>query len=247
MRRTKTIQFERLLDGPEAELQRAVELNLPTIFPRRARHLALVLGSLRLGAGRPDILLASFDEHVVHLSKVNRQAQSLLPFLRVSKPATAKTIANRLGRNLKSVERALAQLLKARIVTRARTTYSLSRRWRTIVPDIVAVEIKVGNWRRGLVQAARNRIFAHRSYLGLPESVARRVKRNKLFRAFGVGIIGIAPSGRIHIAKEARRAKPRVWSYYFALANEAAVHLSRSRHRAVRRVDRRSKRAVSRI
>jgi len=87
-----------------------------------------------------------------------------------------------------------------RVVTQKGASYSLSRRWRTIIPDIVAVEIKVHNWRRGLGQAARNRIFSHRSYLGLPESVAKRVRKDKLFGTFGIGIIGIAPSGRIRIA-----------------------------------------------
>jgi DNA-binding Lrp family transcriptional regulator len=247
MRRTKTIQFERLLDGPEAKLQGAVEAHLSTIFPRRQKHLALVLGSLTLGAGRPDILLASFDEHVTRLSKVDRHARALLPYLQLARPASAKTLARRLGLSVKSVDRALAQLVEARIATQKRTTYSLSRRWQTIIPDIVAVEIKVGNWRRGLSQAARNRIFAHRSYLGLPETVARRVKTDKLFRTFGVGIIGIAPSGRVHIVKAARRTRPKVWSYYFALASEAASHLSRSRSRAIRRANRGRKGSISRL
>lgn len=247
MRRTNTIQFERLLEGPEADLQRAVEANLSAIFPQQRKHLALVLGSFTLGAGRPDILLASFDEQVTRLSEVDPQAHALLPYLRLAKRATAKTVAHRLGRSLKSTERALSQLVEARIASRRGATYSLTRRWQTIIPDIVAVEIKVGNWRRGLAQAARNRIFAHRSYLGLPESIARRVRKDKLFRAFGVGIIGITSSGRIHIVRAARRTKPKVWSYYFALASKAAAHLSRSRSRAVRRVNRRRKRAISQL
>jgi hypothetical protein len=123
MRRTKTIQFERLLEGPEADLQRAVEANLSAIFPQRRKHIALVLGSLTLGAGRPDILLASFDEQVTRLSKVDPQAHALLPYLRLATRATAKTIARRLGRSLKSVDRALSQLVEVRIATRKRATY----------------------------------------------------------------------------------------------------------------------------
>ena len=247
MRRTKLIQIERLLDGPEAQLQRAVEQGLSTIFPRRASRPALVLGSLSLGAGRPDILLASFDERVTDLSKVSPQARALLPYLRMTKQVTAKTVADRSGRSLQAIDHALCQLVDARIVTRRGRAFALSRRWRTIVTDIVAVEIKVQNWRRGLAQAARNQIFAHRSYLALPEPVAQRIKADKLFRIFGVGIVGITPSGRIRIVRAARRTKPKVWSYYFAIANEAAMRLSRSRHRAIRRVDRRRKKAISRV
>jgi hypothetical protein len=73
------------------------------------------------------------------------------------------------------------------------------------------------------------------------------VKKDKLFGDFGVGIIGIAPSGRLHIAKAARRTKPKVWSYYFALANEAAVHLSRSRRRVLHSANRRRKRTIPRV
>jgi hypothetical protein len=247
MRRTKTIQFERLLEGPEAKLQRAVEANLSAIFPRRRKDLVLVLGSLTLGAGRPDILLARFDEQVTRLSNVDPQARTLLPYLRSAKRTTAQGIARRLRRSLSFVERALAQLVEARIVTRKRAIYSLSQRWRAIIPDIVAVEIKVDNWRRGISQAARNRIFSHRSYLGLPESIAWRIRTDKLFKTFGIGIIGIAPSGQVQIVRAARRTKPKVWSYYFALASEAATHLSRSRRCAIHRVDRRRKRAVSKL
>jgi len=83
--------------------------------------------------------------------------------------------------------------------------------------------------------------------LGIPESIAQRIRRDKLFQTFGIGIIGIAPSGQVQIVRAARRTKPKVWSYYFALASEAAAHLSRSRSRAVHNVDRRRKRAVSKL
>lgn len=61
---------------------------------------------------------------------------------------------------------------------------------------IFAFEAKLQGWRNALTQAHRNRCFAHRSYVVLPESTALRALRFQAeFRRRGVGICLVSDAG----------------------------------------------------
>lgn len=54
---------------------------------------------------------------------------------------------------------------------------------------VLAFEAKLKSWRAALTQAYRNKCFAHRSYVLLPEKIAyRALKYTPEFRRRGVGI-----------------------------------------------------------
>ncbi|WP_457253602.1 hypothetical protein [Pedococcus sp. P5_B7] len=60
--------------------------------------------------------------------------------------------------------------------------------------DLVAVELKLSNWRRALAQAVRYRIFAERSYVAMPyERVGELLIREA--RRVGVGVLAVAVTG----------------------------------------------------
>lgn len=54
--------------------------------------------------------------------------------------------------------------------------------------DIIAVELKLRNWKRAVWQAVHNRQIATRSYIAVPEGSAPHVDRAML-RSLGVGLI----------------------------------------------------------
>jgi hypothetical protein len=237
------VQYGHLRAGPEAALQRCVESSLHSLFPQRDR-LVWTAGSVPLGAGRPDIVLTACAPQIVALTDVDLKEHALLAYLRAVGRARPDTISARLGRSLKAVKRSLSSLVEANIIIFDRGNYALSDGWRSILPEIITIEVKVDDWRRALAQASRNRIFAHRSFIALPEKTAERIKPQGVFRGLGIGILAVGSEGDVRVVRRARRAMPKVWSYYYSLASMAAAHFNGDEC-AVQRADRKRKGAVS--
>ncbi len=243
MQTVEPVQYRPLRAGPEATLQRAVEGRLLSLFPQQDR-LLWTAGSVPLGAGRPDIVLTACEPQVMALSDVDVTSRAMMAYLRAVGRARSETISARLGKSLKSIERSLSSLVEADIIIVDRGSYALSDGWRAVLPEIVTIEVKVGDWRKAVAQAARNRIFAHRSFVALPEQVTDRVKAEMIFRDLGIGLLAVEPDGDVHVVRRARRATPKVWSYYYSLAFMAAEHLN-GEGRGVHHPNRQRKNAVS--
>lgn len=60
--------------------------------------------------------------------------------------------------------------------------------WMPIAKEIIAIEAKMRDWRRGFVQANRYRAFADRVYLALPVEIAHLVDK-RLLKKHNVGLI----------------------------------------------------------
>lgn len=238
-----TKNFRPARPGPELVLQQAVQTSLRDLFAQGDRLMWAGV-SLPVGAGEPDIVLTACQPEIIALSKANVDANELLAYLRAVGRVKIETVSRRLGKSVDKLERALAPLTEAGVVVFERGGYLLGKTWRTVLPDIVTIEVKVSNWRRALAQAARNRIFAHRSFVALPERTALRVRNEPLFRELGVGILSVDSEGGVRIVRRARRSAPKVWSYYYSLACKAAEHLDEVSH-AVPRARRASKAVVS--
>ncbi|MFA5271131.1 MAG: hypothetical protein WC412_02170 [Candidatus Omnitrophota bacterium] len=60
--------------------------------------------------------------------------------------------------------------------------------WLPLAKDVIAIEAKLKNWKRGFLQANRYKVFANRSYLAVPKNIAHLVDK-ELLRKQGVGLI----------------------------------------------------------
>jgi hypothetical protein len=69
---------------------------------------------------------------------------------------------------------------------------------------LYAVEVKVVNWRHAVKQAALNQLFAHLSYVALPEEVVSRFddRRRSIFTRYNLGLIAVSGEARIEIEAE---------------------------------------------
>lgn len=218
-------EYRALRAGPETTLQRQVEHNLPDLFQHSDR-LVWTASSVPIGAGRPDIVVATYNPEVVVLSDVDVEANSVLAYLRAVGRARSETISARLGRNLKRIEKSLSLLADANVIIVDRGAYSLSAGWREVLPEVITIEVKVADWRRAVSQAARNRVFAHRSFVALPSEVADRVANAPPWTELGIGLIAIDVEGDVRVVRRPRRHLPRAWTYYYSLAFMAAEDLS---------------------
>ena len=210
-------QFRARREGPEASIQDVVVDNIPQLLnPTKDSWTA---ASLPLGAGIPDLVIVSYEPQVFALANVAVQDAQILAYLRVVGRARLDTIAQRMGGSPEILSRRLGNLVEAEAVVSSSNTFALAPVWREILPEIVTIEIKVSNWQRAVEQAARNRIFAHMSFVALPEKVAERVRTEPLLQRLGIGLISVADDNSATTIKKPRRGQPAVWTYYYQLAS----------------------------
>jgi DNA-binding Lrp family transcriptional regulator len=210
-------QFRARREGPEALIQDVVVENIPRLLkPTKDSWTA---ASLPLGAGIPDLVVVSYEPQVFALANVELEDAEILAYLRAVGKASLNTIAQRMGGSPSSLSRRLYNLVEAEAVVSCSNLFSLMPVWRKILPEIVTIEIKVANWQRAIEQAARNRIFAHMSFVALPERVSQRVRTEPIFRTLGIGLISVADDDNAVIVRKPRRKRPAVWTYYYQLAS----------------------------
>ena len=211
--------------GPEAAIENAVANRLCELFgasegPKWAG------ASVPIGAGLPDLLLAVCHPDVLALSKSETSTTEILAYLRAVSRASLETITQRVHQPRRRVTKCLDILLDACVVSNDKRGFFLSPVWRSILPDVVAIEAKVSNWRKACSQACRNRIFAHRSFVAFPTTLAQRTLVEPSLVPRGIGVLGVSAEGDVSVVRQANRNVPRVWSYYYQIASLAADHLS---------------------
>ena len=222
---TSLIEFRPRRAGPEAVIQDSVVESIPELF--RLGKNSWAAASVPLGAGMPDLVIVSYDPRVFALASVDMTDAHILAYLRAVGKARLGTIARRMGTSPEKLGSRLFNLVEAKAVATSADTFFLRPSWRRILPEIITVEIKVSKWQRAIEQAARNRIFAHLSYVALPENVARRILSEPLLRQVGIGLICVTDDGTVSVLRKPRRRRPIVWAYYYQLASILARSRSR--------------------
>jgi hypothetical protein len=213
--------------GPEADLQARLEVRLHSLFDM-GDELVWTGGAVPVGAGQPDIILAKCQPNILGLGSVRGASDVLLGYLRAVGYASPQTISRRIGRTDRQVAKLIDELTLAGILESQTKGVSLSEDWRDVLKDVIAIEVKVSDWRRAIHQAIRNTIVAHRSYIALPDSVAVRICEDQLARAHGIGILSISDNGCVKAIRRARKTQPKVWSYYYAVAHLASECFGRA-------------------
>ena len=216
-------------DGPEAEIENTIVREIHRFVPCRDYEL-WAAGSLPVGAGLPDLLIAEWKPQIMSLAKLAGSHVEVLAYLRAVTGARLDTIADRLVCPKEAIATSLKELIEAEVVFVKSGVFKLTLAWRDILPDIVTVEVKVRDWRKGFDQARRNHIFSHRSYVALPDRIAKRIRSSSVLRRNGIGLMSVTESFKIRVLKAARRRQPRVWSYYYRLAQLVAINLEENQH-----------------
>lgn len=225
-----TTRYGSLRPGPEAELQCILESHLSTVYQHHDLQDVLWSGgSVPVGAGSPDLIIASCRKEISRYDDVQTVSHIILGYLRSVGRAKTSTISNRVGLSSRSLETVLECLESNNILFVEGETVNLDPAWRDILRDVVAIEVKVSDWRKAISQAVRNKVLAHRSYIALPTTLARRVSEETILRTHGIGVIAISEDG-VNIVRRSRQSLPKVWAYYYALAHRAAQALDRQKH-----------------
>lgn len=176
----------------------------------------------------PDLLAATYQPQVTKIGSVSTKHISIIAYLRSVYQARLETIAQRVNFPITETSRCVEALLDVHIISRIENSYRLDDEWKEVLPEVVAIEVKVSDWKRGLQQAARNLLFSNKSFLALPLRTAARIKGDEFAESVGIGLIGIDDTGALRIVRRGRRGNPKVWSYYYGLAKTVGAGTRRS-------------------
>ena len=95
------------------------------------------------------------------------------------------------------------------------------------ISTIIAIELKVKNWKDAFRQAMNYQLWAKKSYIALPKNNIKMPLKNKnMFTEYGVGLISI--DGVCLIEIEARDSDHLNESYIIAAKNEINKHINGS-------------------
>jgi hypothetical protein len=125
----------------------------------------------------------------------------------------------------REIQKILEHLEEASVIRSTGDVVSLDESWRSVLPQVIAVEVKVSNWQSAVQQAARNQLFVHKSFVALPETIALRVRQDPLVQKMGVGLLAITEGNEVYLVRRARSSLPKIWAYYYGLAVAAGHQL----------------------
>lgn len=93
--------------------------------------------------------------------------------------------------------------------------------WIPIADEIIAIEAKLRDWKRGILQANRYKTFAHKVFLAFPLAQSHLVDRD-LLKRHNIGLILFDGKSEIKRAINPQKEKPLNW-YKFNLAPESIM------------------------
>ena len=107
-------------------------------------------------------------------------------------------------------QRAIQPLIEGGMLTVSREedpTYRATVEASDPFTELIAVELKLRDWRRGIAQAGRYRLFAECSYLAMPyeritEAATDQARRNR------IGVLGVSQDGGITVVLRAPSSSP---------------------------------------
>ena len=165
---------------------------------------------VNLGFGIADLVISRLA------SEVSAAAHELTYFdftiykiIETSKRITLEELRTASHSNPRTVQQTIKKLIAMSYVKRQDTILKISQRYRPVVKEAIAIEAKLRNWQRALLQAYRYRWFADLVYVVLDSRYVKQAQLNvHKFRDLGIGLASINVSGEIDIIYRPKKIKP---------------------------------------
>jgi hypothetical protein len=191
----------------------------------------LIVEEFEGGFGRPDLLLysaagAQTGGDVEALKKINPRFAPLLSSSASKKIQSLPDLAAATGSSKISARRIASELIKldrAHIIESKIQNFKIEPIKQPPFSQIVAIEAKLRDWRRALMQAYRYLQFSTQSWVLLDHKhSSSAIKHLALFKSYGVGLASFSTSGELYVHSMADTQKlsdgPLAWRTQALLA-----------------------------
>lgn len=159
------------------------------------------------GFGRPDLLLYSYPKKaspdIEALASINPRLAPLLSLMASRSVVSLSDLATISGTSLNSARRIAQELTDIGHLTKNKAPKrELQIRPIAAPPfsQVVAIEAKLRDWRRALVQAYRYLQFSNESWVVLDHrQISSALKMSELFRSSGIGLASFSTEGNLYV------------------------------------------------
>lgn len=167
-----------------------------------------------------DVVAGSFDDAAVR-RRMDAQVEPLTDWTAIvcaslcRDRAAIADVVDYVGLSRSGASRALAVAVDHGVIVREGRRFQLTDDWENPVCKLVAAELKLRDWQKGLAQVKRYRRWADASWLILGATSGLEPVKREIPN--GVGLLRLTPDGQVQRARVARMGKPtnaleRIWA-----------------------------------
>jgi hypothetical protein len=225
----------------EADMLSVIAAN-SAVFGRRA----IPIFEVPCTAGVPDVVLLRFNSAALQ-DRTNRSFLSELADVKTMLAVTSMPtdrnlnlaeISRRVGispRHLRSV--ILPRLAEGGHMARDRDEWHPTHRYRSLASNVVTVEAKLRDWRRGVMQASRHRLASDSAWLAVDSARSvRPAEAQQWFAMYGIGLAVVSVDGSVEAAILPGTRRRRNSDRELLVERAASIYHSGRRSGAISRV-----------
>jgi hypothetical protein len=157
-----------------------------------------ILAEVNLGFGIADLVISELNETI---RSTNREPLNLVDIgvykmIEREKKVSLKAVCEITKCNKRLINDSLDKLVKASYIQQFDAYYSFSNRYELSFRKSIAIEAKLKNWKRALMQAYRYKWFADYSYVILDYAhIKPAIENISLFKQYNIGLVSLSTEG----------------------------------------------------
>ena len=169
--------------------------------PNFCKNNTLITREFSVGFGIADLVY--FEMSKKRDSAINEpissdSALSILDLFHHKDMLTIHQISSLVHLSVNTVIKRVRELVYLGYLESAQQRYRQKIKHKPIVDKIIAIEVKLSNWKRALIQAFKYTIFANQSYVAMDADYVHRAGANiDEFQKYNIGLLSITDRGEI--------------------------------------------------
>ncbi len=166
-------------------------------------HLEKIISTreFSIGFGIADLVYFELTNNFDAANNTPIISDSAIAILRIFRKGdffTADQIAELAFVSLRTAKKKLKELVEADYLEIEKKVFMLIRAYRPIVEKVIAIEVKLHNWKKALSQAFKYTLFSNQSYVAMDAGYVHRAKANiDEFQKCNIGLLSITNEGNI--------------------------------------------------
>ena len=171
----------------------------------------IVLEEVKLGFGIADLVISDRidDQLKVEDDFLTSVDISIYRVIEKRKKVTLDLISDQTKCNKGQLVKSLNKLIRRALIQQVDVYFILSSKYELAYSESIAIEAKLKNWKRALMQAYRYKWFADYSYVVLDHAHVKPALQNiELFKKYNIGLISISSDGFYMRHNTPRKEKP---------------------------------------
>lgn len=171
-----------------------------------------ILEEVGLGFGIADLVISELNQF--QLNSLEREPLNsidigIYKIIEKQKKVTIDRVAEITRGNRKKINDSLEKLIRGSYIEKVDSYYVFTNKYELSFKKSIAIEAKLKNWKRALMQAYRYKWFADYSYVVLDNAHAKAAIENvDSFKKLNVGLISISTDGHLFKHNLAKSQKP---------------------------------------